>query len=279
MSARLTRRTDAALLEAERLLKQKRSSDEGGRGCPPQDIAGCREDEPQRQRRRDLRRGPLRHRRSVGCATARPARAALEQQCLARERNRVENLRARSRPAADGSRCRHGDTSTVWRSVLPTYVPSGPVGIVSAAGTGLQEVSTLLAKHGVGITQGLGTGGRDLKAGGRRPHHVEGLKALQADPATKVIALVSKPPSPAVAEAILDQVAQSDKPAIIGFMGANPAKFRSVPNALPASTLQELRYLQPRRRARISMSPRSSRAKKRCCRHKRKNCVRPCSPI
>ena len=43
-------------------------------------------------------------------------------------------------------------------------VPSGPVGIVSAAGTGLQEVSTLLAKHGVGITQGLGTGGRDLKA-------------------------------------------------------------------------------------------------------------------
>ena len=35
-------------------------------------------------------------------------------------------------------------------------VPPGPVGIVSAAGTGLQEVSTLLAKHGVGITQGIG---------------------------------------------------------------------------------------------------------------------------
>ncbi|MBI3361391.1 MAG: FdrA family protein, partial [Chloroflexi bacterium] len=33
-------------------------------------------------------------------------------------------------------------------------IPSGPVGIVSAAGTGLQEVSTLLAKYGVGITQG-----------------------------------------------------------------------------------------------------------------------------
>ena len=42
-------------------------------------------------------------------------------------------------------------------------VPRGPVGIVSAAGTGLQEVSTLLAKAGVGLSQGIGTGGRDLK--------------------------------------------------------------------------------------------------------------------
>ena len=38
-------------------------------------------------------------------------------------------------------------------------LPSGPVGIVSAAGTGLQEVSTLLARAGVGLSQGLGTGG------------------------------------------------------------------------------------------------------------------------
>ena len=101
-------------------------------------------------------------------------------------------------------------------------VPSGPVGIVSAAGTGLQEVSTLLAKHGVGITQGLGTGGRDLKEEVGGIMMLEGLKALQADPATKVIALVSKPPSPGVAEAILDQVVQSNKPTVIGFMGANP---------------------------------------------------------
>ncbi len=46
-------------------------------------------------------------------------------------------------------------------------LPPGPVGIVSAAGTGLQEVSTLLAKAGVGITQGIGTGGRDCEARGR----------------------------------------------------------------------------------------------------------------
>ena len=42
-------------------------------------------------------------------------------------------------------------------------LPVGPVGLISAAGTGLQEVSTLLARRGVGISQGIGTGGRDLK--------------------------------------------------------------------------------------------------------------------
>jgi FdrA protein len=100
-------------------------------------------------------------------------------------------------------------------------VPNGPVGIVSAAGTGLQEVTTLLAKYGVGITQGIGTGGRDLKEEVGGIMMLQALQALQADPATKVIALVSKPPSPGVTEAILDQVAQSDKPTVIGFMGAS----------------------------------------------------------
>ena len=74
-------------------------------------------------------------------------------------------------------------------------LPPGPVGIVSAAGTGLQEVSTLLAKHGVGITQGIGTGGRDLKEEVGGMMMLAGLQALQADPATQVIVLVSKPPA------------------------------------------------------------------------------------
>jgi succinyl-CoA synthetase alpha subunit len=122
-------------------------------------------------------------------------------------------------------------------------VPRGPVGIVSAAGTGLQEVSTLLAKQGVGITQGLGVGGRDLKEEVGGIMMLEALKALQADPATQVIALVSKPPSPAVAEAILDQVATGDKPTVVGFMGGNPEEIASVPNAIPALTLEETALL------------------------------------
>ena len=51
----MTQQLDAALLEAERLLKQKRSSDEGAE-FRPRTLRGAVEDEPQRQRRRDLRR-------------------------------------------------------------------------------------------------------------------------------------------------------------------------------------------------------------------------------
>jgi FdrA protein len=98
-------------------------------------------------------------------------------------------------------------------------IPSGPVGIVSAAGTGLQEVSTLLAKNGVGITQGIGTGGRDLKEEVGGIMMLAGLRALQDDADTKVLLLVSKPPSSGVARKVLDQVALSDKPTVVCFLG------------------------------------------------------------
>jgi FdrA protein len=122
-------------------------------------------------------------------------------------------------------------------------IPKGPVGIVSAAGTGLQEVSTLLAKNGVGITQGVGTGGRDLSEDVGGIMMLEGLKALQADPNTKVIALVSKPPSKDVVEVIMDQVGKGNKPTVIGFMGSKPDNLSEVHNAIPAKTLEETALL------------------------------------
>lgn len=130
-------------------------------------------------------------------------------------------------------------------------IPPGPVGIVSAAGTGLQEVSTLLAKHGVGITQGLGTGGRDLKeqVGGLMMGAC--LQALQDDPATEVITLVSKPPSPSVAQKIIETAAQSPKQTIICFMGqeAPPNQLSAklpgglLDNITLAQTLEEAAWL------------------------------------
>lgn len=118
-------------------------------------------------------------------------------------------------------------------------IPSGPVGIVSAAGTGLQEVSTLIAKNGMGITQGLGTGGRDLKEQVGGIMMLEGLKALQEDPATRVIVLVSKPPAASVTRQVLDQVGLSKKPTVVCFMGGNLRSEQLPPNAIPAQTLQE----------------------------------------
>jgi FdrA protein len=124
-------------------------------------------------------------------------------------------------------------------------VPAGPVGIVSAAGTGLQEVSTLLAKHGVGITQGLGVGGRDLSQDVGGIMMLAALEALQIDPATEVIILVSKPPSQAIAKAVLKQVGKSTKPTVVCLLGER--LHQGVPK--PASvvpTLQQAAWLGAR---------------------------------
>lgn len=120
-------------------------------------------------------------------------------------------------------------------------LPSGPVGVVSAAGTGLQEVSTQLARYGVGITQGIGTGGRDLKEEVGGLMMLAGLRALQEDPATKVIVLVSKPPAPDVASKVLRQVYASPKPTVVCMLGG---EFTSQSkNVLAARTLEEAAWL------------------------------------
>src|SRR5512146_1089324 len=125
-------------------------------------------------------------------------------------------------------------------------LPRGPVGIVSAAGTGLQEVSTLLARHGVGISQGIGTGGRDLKKEVGGIMMLEALKALQQDNATKVLALISKPPAQEVVQLILDQVAETVKPTVICFLGGDTSALEKIPNVIPARTLYECALLAGR---------------------------------
>ena len=118
-------------------------------------------------------------------------------------------------------------------------LPRGPVGIVSAAGTGLQEVSTLLAKQGVGISQGIGTGGRDLKEEVGGLMMLAGLKALQEDPETGIIVLVSKPPAAGVAARVLEQVARSEKPSMVCFLGGSS----QTPGVLFAHTLEQAAHL------------------------------------
>jgi succinyl-CoA synthetase alpha subunit len=118
-------------------------------------------------------------------------------------------------------------------------LPAGPVGLVSAAGTGLQEVSTLLAKHGVGLSQGLGVGGRDVKEVVDGLMMLAALEALQTDPATQVIAIVSKPPAESVARKVLAKIAQGHKPTVICFLGGDPKLAAGVAHAIPALTLQE----------------------------------------
>jgi len=116
------------------------------------------------------------------------------------------------------------------------HLPRGPVGVVSAAGTGLQEVTTLLARQGVGISQGIGTGGRDLREDVGGIMMLDGLEALVADPQTKVILLVSKPPAASVAARMIEQASRGGKPTVVCFLGGSVP---SAPGVLPARTLQE----------------------------------------
>ncbi len=77
-------------------------------------------------------------------------------------------------------------------------VRRGPIGLIGASGTGLQQVSCRIHQLGSGITHALGTGGRDLSPEAGAVTTFQGLDLLSRDPATRVIVLISKPPSPPV---------------------------------------------------------------------------------
>jgi succinyl-CoA synthetase alpha subunit len=100
-------------------------------------------------------------------------------------------------------------------------VRKGEIGVVGASGTGTQEVTVLIDKLGGGISQAIGTGGRDLKSEVGGIMMIEGFKALIEDPETKIIVLISKPPAPEVAKKILDMVASANKPVVVDFIGGD----------------------------------------------------------
>ena len=102
-------------------------------------------------------------------------------------------------------------------------VPRGDIGIVSASGTGLQEVSSLIAHLGGGVSHGIGVGGRDLDARVGALGTLAALDALERDAGTQKIVLISKPPAPDVARVVLARVKRSAKPCIVCFLGSSEA--------------------------------------------------------
>ncbi len=115
-------------------------------------------------------------------------------------------------------------------------VPRGEIGIIGASGTGIQEVSSLIAARGGGISHAIGTGGRDLKSEVGGITTLMAIDLLDADPATRHIVLISKPPADDVARAVLARVATSAKPFTICFLGARDLSLP--PNATLAPTLE-----------------------------------------
>jgi len=130
----------------------------------------------------------------------------------------------------------------------------GNIGIVAASGTGLQAVSTGVHNLGGGVSQAIGTGGRDLKK------EVGGISARQAldllgrDPQTEVIVLISKPPDATVVTELLAAAQATGKPTVINFIGfAAPGE--QLGNLKFAVNLKEAAALAVDMSSRASSSP------------------------
>ncbi|WP_137662772.1 acyl-CoA synthetase FdrA [Enterococcus hulanensis] len=116
-------------------------------------------------------------------------------------------------------------------------VRKGSIGVVGASGTGIQEVTTLIHKLGGGVTNAIGTGGRDLKAEVGGITLKDSVATLENDPDTKVIVVISKPPAPSVRDEVLDLLRSSSKPVVTIFLGEDPTDHEE--NLYRAYTLEE----------------------------------------
>ncbi len=147
-------------------------------------------------------------------------------------------------------------------------VRRGNIGVVGASGTGTQAVTAQIHTLGAGISHAIGTGGRDLKSevGAITAH--QALDALARDDETKVIVLISKPPSPDVATNLISAAQGTGKPVVVYFIGYPPParKIGNVHFAISLSEaaeiaireLEDLRIDSPRLETSDSKSPVSS---------------------
>ena len=155
---------------------------------------------------------------------------ALEDEVALKERGRAAGL------LVMGPDCGTSILSGV-RFGFANRVPRGPVGIVGPSGTGIQEISCILANAGVGVSHAIGTGGRDMKEAVGGGMSEMALRMLAEDEDTQVVVLVAKSPGEAVT-AHFDEVLDSlGKPAVVRYLGQVPRQGR--PNVCYTATLDE----------------------------------------
>ena len=98
-------------------------------------------------------------------------------------------------------------------------VRRGEVGVVGASGTGIQEFTSLIHQAGSGISNAIGTGSHDLSDAVGGITTQMGLDILEADPSTRVIALISKPPGAKTLADLQGRIRSSRKPVIGCLLG------------------------------------------------------------
>ena len=98
-------------------------------------------------------------------------------------------------------------------------VRRGKIGVIAAAGTGLQEFTCMVHNAGYGISHGIGTGGRDLSDAVGGLTTLSALDALEQDAATEVIVILSKPPGDKTLRKLVERIKMSTKPVVCCFLG------------------------------------------------------------
>ena len=106
-----------------------------------------------------------------------------------------------------------------------SIIRKGPIGIVAASGSGAQEVGCIIEKCGMGVSNIIGTGGRDLypQIGGITM--LEGIRRMEADSETTVIVLVSKLADLGVMDRVLSFADNCEKPVVALFLGSDESLF------------------------------------------------------
>jgi FdrA protein len=100
----------------------------------------------------------------------------------------------------------------------------GNVGIVGAAGTGIQEVSCQLDAVGIGVSQVIGTGSRDLSDAVNGRTASQAIRLLMEDPGTSVIVVIAKEPGPDAVQRLRSEFAHAPKPLVFAMLGLDQAE-------------------------------------------------------
>ena len=99
-------------------------------------------------------------------------------------------------------------------------VRRGNVGIVASAGTGIQEVSTMLDSIGLGVSAALGVGGTDVKEEVGGLMLKDCLSLLEDDESTRTIMIVAKTPKMKVMREVMAHAERvTTKPVVACFLG------------------------------------------------------------
>jgi len=122
-------------------------------------------------------------------------------------------------------------------------VRRGEIGIVASTGTGLQEVSCLLDRCGLGISSAYGTGGRDMTDAIGGLSTLTALQRLADDPVTKLVLVIGTLPGEETRKTLLQAYRQIGKPVLARYFGVQDCRMEQEAGIRCAKNLTDLASL------------------------------------